>query len=146
MVCEILSISLGRSNGKSKISHILLCDTLTAWGYGSMLWASGLPGICLWIKARGLGQGCTRPAGRAPDRPSPRAAGPRAGSTVVFSKWDIGNTSLCVASPEQANSHSSDASYHGEQGYNKKSSGLWQYENSLFHQALQGIYCRTMKL
>ena len=38
---------------------------------------------------------------------------------LVFSKWDIGNTSLCVASPEQANSHSSDASYHGEQGYNK---------------------------
>ncbi len=29
-----------------------------------------------------------------------------------------GNTSLCVASPEQVNSHSSDASYHGEQGYN----------------------------
>ncbi len=31
---------------------------------------------------------------------------------------DIGNTSLCVALPEQANSYSSDASYHGEQGYN----------------------------
>ncbi len=30
----------------------------------------------------------------------------------------IGNTSLCVALPEQANSHSSDASYHGKQGYN----------------------------
>ncbi len=28
------------------------------------------------------------------------------------------STSLCVASPEQANSHSSDASYHGKQGYN----------------------------
>ncbi len=36
---------------------------------------------CLWIKARGLGQGWTRPAGRAPGRPTPRAAGPRAGST-----------------------------------------------------------------
>ncbi len=34
----------------------------------------------LWIKPRGLGQGWTRPAGRAPGRP--------------------GNTSLCVASPE----------------------------------------------
>ena len=31
-----------------------------------------------------------------------------------------GNTSLCVASPEQANSHSSDMKYHGEQGYNKQ--------------------------
>ncbi len=31
----------------------------------------------LWNKARGLGQGWTRPAGRAPGRPSPRAAGPR---------------------------------------------------------------------
>ena len=29
----------------------------------------------LWIKARGLGQGCTRPLGRAPGQPSPRAAG-----------------------------------------------------------------------
>ncbi len=29
-------------------------------------------------------------------------------------------TSLRVASPEQANSQSSDASYHGEQGYNTK--------------------------
>ena len=65
---------------------------------------------CLWIKARGLGQGWTRPAGRAPDQPSTRAAGPRAGST-----WR--NTSLCVALPKQANSHSSDASYHGEQRY-----------------------------
>ena len=89
--------------------------------------------IGLWIKARGLGQGCTRPAGRAPGRPSPRVAGPRAGSTffdraswffLVFSKWDIGNTSLCVASPEQANSHSSDASYHGEQGYNSQQYGI----------------------
>ena len=61
------------------------------------------PGVIyLWIKAQGLGQGCTRPAelGRAPGRPSPRACGPRAGSTL-----------LCVASSEQANSHSSDASY-----------------------------------
>ena len=38
----------------------------------------------LWIKARGLGQGWTRPAARAPGRPSPRAAGPRAGSTYYF--------------------------------------------------------------
>ncbi len=30
----------------------------------------------------------------------------------------LGNTSLCVASPKQTNIHSSDASYHGEQGYN----------------------------
>ena len=30
----------------------------------------------------------------------------------------LGQPSLCVASPEQANSHSSDASYHGKQGYN----------------------------
>ncbi len=30
----------------------------------------------------------------------------------------IGNTSLCVASPEQANSHSSGVIYHGEQEYN----------------------------
>ncbi len=30
----------------------------------------------------------------------------------------LGSTSLCVASPEHANSHSPDASYHGEQGYN----------------------------
>ncbi len=52
----------------------------------------------LRIKAQGLGQGWTRPA--------------------AFSKWDIGNTSLCVASPEGTNSHSSDASYNGEQGYN----------------------------
>ncbi len=44
---------------------------------------------------------------------------------LVFSKWDIGNTSLCVASPEQANSHSSDASYHGEQGYNYVLSQTW---------------------
>ncbi len=29
------------------------------------------------------------------------------------------NTSLCVASPEQANSHSSNVIYHGEQGYNQ---------------------------
>ena len=29
-----------------------------------------------------------------------------------------GNTSLCVAPPEHMNSHSFDASYHGEQGYN----------------------------
>ncbi len=28
------------------------------------------------------------------------------------------NASLFVASPDQVNSHSSDASYHGEQGYN----------------------------
>ncbi len=138
----------------------------------------------------GLGQGCTRPAGRAPGRPSPRAAGRRAGLTwssaqgsgtnlthtegfnriislfffslkktlncyltshcscgwlfwldswskkspvwkgdffdraswffIVFSKWDIGNTSFCVVSPKQANSHSSDASYHGEQEYNEQ--------------------------
>ncbi len=31
------------------------------------------PMNCLWIKALGLGQGCTRPAGRAPGRPSTRA-------------------------------------------------------------------------
>ncbi len=37
---------------------------------------------------------------------------------LVFSKWDIGNTSLCVALPKQANSHSSGVIYHGEQGYN----------------------------
>ncbi len=67
----------------------------------------------LWIKARGLGKGWTRPAGRAIGWPCPGAAGPRAGS-----KLDIGNTSPCVASPEQANSHACDASYHGEQGYN----------------------------
>ncbi len=36
-----------------------------------------------------------------------------------FSNRDIGNTSLCVASPEQANSHSSGVIYHGEQGYNQ---------------------------
>ncbi len=30
--------------------------------------------VCLWIKAGGLGQGWTRPAGRAPGRPSPSAA------------------------------------------------------------------------
>ncbi len=30
----------------------------------------------------------------------------------------LGRPSLCVALPEQANSHLSDASYHGEQGYN----------------------------
>ena len=70
----------------------------------------------LWIKAQGLGQG------RAPGRPSPRAARPRAESTwssaLLFSTWYIGNTSLCVASPEQANSHSCGVIYHGEQGYN----------------------------
>ena len=38
-------------------------------------------GMSLWIKAQGLGQGWTRPAGRAPSRPSPWAADPRAGST-----------------------------------------------------------------
>ena len=50
------------------------------------------------------------------------ARGPQAqglGRPGVFSERDIGNTSLCVALPEQANSHSSDASYHGEQGNNK---------------------------
>ncbi len=52
--------------------------------------------IGLWIKARGLGQGCTRPAGRAPGRPSPRAAGPRAGS-----KWDKGNTSRVLHHPNR---------------------------------------------
>ncbi len=57
----------------------------------------------LWIKARGLGQVWTRPAGRAP----------------VYSA--IGNILLCVASSEQTNSHSSGASYHGKQGYNMKS-------------------------
>ncbi len=36
----------------------------------------------------------------------------------MYAAMYIGNTSLRVASPEQANSHSSDASYHGEQGYN----------------------------
>ncbi len=30
----------------------------------------------------------------------------------------ISGVNVCVALPEQANSHSSDASYHGEQGYN----------------------------
>ncbi len=35
---------------------------------------------------------------------------------------NVANSSLCVASPEQMNSHSSDASYHGEQGYNYQ---LW---------------------
>ena len=30
----------------------------------------------------------------------------------------MGNTSLCVALPEQSNSHSCGALYHGEQGYN----------------------------
>ena len=37
---------------------------------------------------------------------------------LVFFKWDKGNTSLCVASPEQMNSHSSGVSYRDEQGYN----------------------------
>ena len=66
--------------------------------------------ISLWIKARGLGKGWTRPACRALGRPSPRAA--------AGSKLDIGIASLCVASPRQANSHACDASYDGEQGYN----------------------------
>ncbi len=79
---------------------------------GHRLSTHGVKG--LWIKARGLGQRCTRPAGRAPGlRPEGWVD-----LELVFSKWDIGNTSLCVASPEQANSHSSDTSYHGEQGYN----------------------------
>ncbi len=120
-------------------------------------------GVGLWNKARGLGQGWTIPAGRAPGRPSPRAAGPRAGSTwsliftsifkvryrkyirlrqidsvfpVVLSSENLasqpknlanlwretqnqfGAASLCVESPEQTNSHSSDAPYHDKQGYN----------------------------
>ncbi len=50
-------------------------DQATSWSGFLMLVK------CLWIKARGLGQGWTRPAGRAPGRPRPRAAGPRAGST-----------------------------------------------------------------
>ena len=37
----------------------------------------------------------------------------------MYAAMYIGNTSLRVASPEQANSHSSDASDHGEQGYNE---------------------------
>ena len=37
---------------------------------------------------------------------------------LLFRVYSIGNTSLCVALTEQANSHSSGASYHGEQGYN----------------------------
>ncbi len=44
------------------------------------------------------------------------ARGPQAqglGRPGVFSERDIGNTSLCVALPEEANRHSSDASYHG---------------------------------
>ncbi len=43
----------------------------------------------LWNKARGLGQGWTRPAGRAPGWPSPRAAGPRAGSTWSSAQEEI---------------------------------------------------------
>ncbi len=54
-----------------------------------------------------LCQGWTRPLGRTPGRPSMRAAGPRAGSTwsstSIFSKWNIGNTQLFVAPPEQTN-------------------------------------------
>ena len=77
-------------------------DFLLLWITLDLIWTYWLPyGLCLWNKARGLGQGWTRPAGRAPGRPG------------VFSERDIGNTSLCVALPEQANSHSSDASYHG---------------------------------
>ena len=70
--------------------------------------------VCLRIKARSLGQGCIRPVGRAPGRPSPRAAGRH----LVFSKWGIRNTLLFVASPEQANSHSSGVVYHGKKEYN----------------------------
>ncbi len=111
---------------------------------------------CLWIKARGLGQGCTRPAGRAPGRPSPGAAGVadrdrppvRAGmrSRLVFSKGFIGNSSLCVASPEQANSHSSDASYHGEQGYNTGQCPMQinanQYQSEFWNQSEYKDQCR----
>ncbi len=43
------------------------------------------------------------------------ARGPQAQGLgrLVFSERDIGNISLCVALPEQVNSHLSDASYHG---------------------------------
>ena len=56
--------------------------------------------------------------------PDPRAelqVDPARGPQAQGLGRPIGNTSLCVASPEQVNSHSSDVSYHGEQGYNKPS-------------------------
>ncbi len=58
---------------------------------------------CLWIKARGLGQGWTRPVGRAPGRPSPRAADPRAGST--WSAWESCVRLLIFFSPSSPNLH-----------------------------------------
>ncbi len=41
----------------------------------------------LRVKARGLGQGCTKPAGRNPGRPSPRAAG-------IYRKYSTGDLKL----------------------------------------------------
>ncbi len=65
-----------------------------------------------------------------------------------------GNTSLYVALPEQANSHSSDASYHGEQGYNiylfvmeemNLADSIWQWA-AMIRQSVQillNLSCRV---
>ncbi len=100
--------------------------------YGSGSWPHGLMVLIYGLKPEVWGRVVPDP--RAELQVDP-ARGPQAQWSVgrplknVFSKWDIGNTSLCVASPKQANSHSSDASYHGEQGYNRKqnplSDGCW---------------------
>ncbi len=69
--------------------------------------------IGLWIKARGLWQGWTRHASRAPGRPSPRATGPSAGLTWTgFRKYIV----LCCIT--RTDEQSFVWCYIPEQGYN----------------------------